>query len=84
MPWDQRTGLLDEDLAAHAGLEVPGLQASEVDGPGPGELPDELAGPARFQAHLVRIFVFHLGKSLHELGVLAQLLCRSEHHPCLS
>src|SRR6266704_5937357 len=70
----------NSDLAAHAGVEMSGLEASEVERSCPGKLPKELGGLPRLEAHLVRVCVLHLGKLLHELGVLAQVLRSAEHH----
>src|SRR5437867_2015311 len=72
--------LSNSDLAAHPRIKMSRLQASEVERTHPSKLPNELAGLPRFEAHLVRVLVLHLGKLLHELRVFAQFLCGTEHH----
>ena len=57
-------------LPHHPCLEVPGLQAVEVDGAGLSELPHELAPLAGLDNHHVRISMLHVREFAHQRRML--------------
>ena len=67
------------DGAGHAGLVVPVDQAGKVELAGPVELPDDLALLAGDHMRHVRCAVFHVGKLLHQRGVLLERGLRAQH-----
>ncbi len=71
--------LVTVEGAYHAGLDMPGDQAGELEIARAVEMPEDGAGSAWRHVGHVGLVVRHVRESLHQLGVRGQLLGRAEH-----